>query len=198
MNRLPEQWLSRPILSSAGFFGLVLTFALYANSYLSMNADLQNQFLTKSRLLEGLNRQTAANPDAPKEGGKNSRAEAISAATGTLAASEIQNTMVDLIEQAGGVLHSIQAQVTTDDGGEGLKRLKTQVIFDASNEALQKVLFKLETAKPYSFIDSLVVQPSQSVGSAQPGWEILRITLDASSYWRVEGRPDEPPTAAIR
>jgi hypothetical protein len=49
---------------------------------------------------------------------------------------------------------------------------------------LQKILFGIETAKPYVFIDSLVVQPTPSSASANQAWETLRISLTASSYWR--------------
>ena len=193
------QWMRPPILASAAFLGLLLLLAICASSYRAASLNLQQQFEAKSRVLAALERQGVLNREPLKENADGVRSEAISAPTGTLAASEIQTGMVDLIEQAGGILHSIQAQVTSDTNEDGLRRLKTQVIFDASNEALQKVLFKLETAKPYNFVDSLIVQPTQSAGSAKPAWETLRITLDASSYWHGDGKPaDDPRPSVVR
>jgi general secretion pathway protein M len=192
------EWKRPPILASAAFVGVGLVLAICAASYRSAIVDLQHQFETKSRILAGLERQSALSPEAAgNEGKADSLSEAISAPTGTLAASEIQTNMVNLIEQAGGILHSVQAQVTSDSGGDGLRRLKAQVIFDASNEALQKVLYRLETGKPYSFVDSLIVQPTQSAGSAKLSWDALRVTLDASNYWRGNGKPEEDSQTAV-
>lgn len=195
-----SSWMSRPVLATAAFVGMLMVLVVGLGSYWAENAALQQQFETKSRLLTALERQSRRSIDAVKEvGGIDSRSEAITATSGTLAASEAQTNMVGLIEDTGGILHSIQAQLTTDVSGDGLRRLKTQVTFDASNEALQKVLFKVETGKPFSFIDSLIVQPTQSAGSAQTTWQTLRVTLEASSYWRGDGRPSEDPVPpAIR
>jgi general secretion pathway protein M len=193
------QWMQPPILASAAFIGLLLLFFICAGSYWAASVNLQQQFETKSRLLAGLERQSALDAGPSNIRTRSNQSEAVSAPTGTLAAGEVQTGMVNLVEQAGGILHSVQAQVTSDTSEDGLRRLKTQVIFDASNEALQKVLFNLETGKPYSFVDSLIVQPTQAAGSARPAWETLRVTLDASSYWREDGKSvADPRTAAVR
>jgi general secretion pathway protein M len=195
-----SKWMRPPVLSVAGFVSLVLVLAFWANSYRATSVTLQQQFETKSRLLAGLERQSVLNPaGAAKELGIEVRSDAIAARTGTLAASELQTNLVQIIEEAGGVLHSIQAQVSDEAGGDGLRRLKAQVTFDGSNEALQGVLFKLETGKPYSFVDSLVVQPTQAAGSAKSAWETLRVSLEVSSYWRGDGKAaNEMPAPAVR
>ena len=65
-----------------------------------------------------------------------------------------------------------------------MRRLNAQITFDGSIGALQRVLFDLETAKPYVFIDSLNVQPTSAAARGPELGETLRVTLAASSYWK--------------
>jgi len=172
----------------AAFFGLLLVVIFLVTRFLLANGNLQAEFDTKSRILssleqrDSLSRLTNANLDGPTM-----QEAAISAVSETIAASELHKILLDSLEEAGGSVHSIQAEATTDTTGDGLRRLTAQATFDSSMDSLQRILFKLETARPYVFIDSLVVQPSSSSTAGTQPWEVLRATLVTSSYWRSLG-----------
>jgi len=191
----------RALVAVAAFVGLALALILWVAVYLVATHDLQAEFEIKTRTLDVLRRQTlpklpgnasAVQPDA--------RAAVISAPTETVAASELHKAILVSLERAGGAVHSIQAEATTDVIGDGLRRLNAQLTFDGSIDALQKVLFDLETAVPYIFVDSLLVQPAATATSGTQGGETLRVTLVTSSYWKsfetgADGRDaGRPPT----
>ena len=169
----------------AAFFGLLLAVLLWSVTFVKANADLQRQFDAKSRVLDSLRGQ--ALPNATVDGkalALTPQSTVISAPTETIAASELHKSILRSLEQAGGAVHSIQAEATTDSTGDGLRRLNAQINFDGSIETLQKVLFDLETALPFVFVDSIVIQiaPTSTLG-AKAG-QSLRVTLVASSYWK--------------
>ena len=173
------------VLSVAVLLGLVLGLVIWSVAYLVEMDDLQAEYDVKSQSLDALKRQTM--PKLP--GGGNisrspARAEIIAAPTETIAASELQKAVLALLERAGGVVHIIQAEATSDVTGEGLRRLNTQITFDGSMDTLQKVLFDLETAIPFIFVESVLVQPTATAAPGAKIGETLRVTLVASSYWK--------------
>jgi len=173
------------LTAAAGFFGLLLVVALWSAMYLVLARNLQHDFEVKSKTLDDLRRQTLSSFSASGRTTQSAATEgAISAPTGTIAASELHKTVLASLEQSGGAVHSIQAEATTEVFGEGLRRLNAQITFDGSIDALQKILFDLETAKPFIFIDSLHVQPTATGARAAELGDILRVTLVASSYWK--------------
>jgi general secretion pathway protein M len=185
MSSIQASFSRQAVLSVAVFVVLVLGMVIWSATYLVEMRDLQSEYDVKSQSLAALKRQTA--PKLP--GGGNvaqlpTRAAVISAPTETIAASELQKAVLTLLERAGGVVHTIQAEATSDVTGEGLRRLNTQIAFDSSIEALQKVLFELETAIPYVFVDSLLIQPTATAAPGAKVGETLRVTLVASSYWK--------------
>ena len=152
MNSIQASFSRQAGLSVAVFVALVIGVVIWSVAYLVEIRDLQAEFDVKSQSLDALKLQTAPN----LRGGGNvaqlpARAAVISAPTETVAASELQKAVLALLERAGGVVHTIQAEATSDVTGEGLRRLNTQIAFDSSMEALQKVLFELETAIPIRF-----------------------------------------------
>jgi general secretion pathway protein M len=185
MSTIQASLTRQAVLSVAVLVTLVLGMVIWSVTYLVEMRDWQSEYDVKSQSLDSLKRQTA--PKLPG-GGNVSKLPAhgavISAPTETIAASELQKAVLALLERAGGVVHTIQAEATSDVTGEGLRRLNTQIAFDSSMEALQKVLFELETAIPFVFVDSLLVQPTATAAPGAKAGETLRVTLVASSYWK--------------
>jgi hypothetical protein len=173
------------LVAVAVFVGLALAVILWGAVYLVATRNLQTEFETKSQTLNLLKRQTQPRLSSGGNGVQPAASAAvISAPTETVAASELHKAILAALERAGGSIHSIQAEATTDVAGEGLRRLNAQITFDGSNATLQKVLFDLETAIPFIFIDSLLVQPTATAGPATRPGEALRVTMVASSYWK--------------
>ena len=185
MSTIPASFSRQAVLSVVVFAALVFAMVVWSVAYLVEMRDLQAEFNVKTESLDALERQTV--PKVP--GGGNvlqlpARAAVIAAPTETVAASELQKAVLALLEHAGGVVHTIQAEATSDVTGEGLRRLNTQITFDGSMDALQKVLFDLETAIPFVFVDSVLVQPTATAAPGAKVGETLRVTLVASSYWK--------------
>jgi hypothetical protein len=165
----------------AAFFGLVLAIVLWSATFLHFNRDLQAEFDAKSNEFDALKIQS---PGAAADGNQPAaRYTAISAPTETVAASELHKNILLALEQAGGTVREIQAEATTDVVGDGLRRLNAQAMFDSSIDSLQKILFKLETAVPFIFIDSINVQLAQTARPGDRSEQMLRVTLVSSSYW---------------
>jgi general secretion pathway protein M len=184
MNAVPGTSSHQVLAAVAGFFGLLLVVVLWSAAYLVVVRDLQHEFEVKSQTLATLKRQTQSRFSASGSLLQPAMEGVISAPTGTIAASELHKSVLALLEKAGGAVHSIQAEATAEAFGEGLRRLNAQITFDGSIEALQRLLFDLETAKPYVFIDSLNVQPTSTAARGPELGETLRVTLAASSYWK--------------
>jgi hypothetical protein len=185
MNVAPPTFSRQALAAVASFFAMLLVVALWSAMYLVLARDLQHDFEVKSKTLVTLRRQTLS---TFSENGKTVQSAAregvISARTGTIAASQLHKVVLGSLEQAGGVVHSIQAEATTEVFGEGMRRLNAQITFDGSIGALQRILFDLETAKPFIFIDALHVQPATTAARGTELDDMLRVTLVASSYWK--------------
>jgi general secretion pathway protein M len=176
---------SRQALAAVAVFAAILfAVILWGAAYLVTMRDLQAEFATKSQILDVLKRQTQQRlAGRSRQTQPITRDGVISAPTETVAASELDKAIIRALESAGGVIRSIQAEATSDVTSDGLRRLNAQVTFDGSIDALQKVLFEVETAVPFIFVDSLLVQPTTSESSAKAG-EALRVNLAASSFWK--------------
>jgi Type II secretion system (T2SS), protein M subtype b len=174
----------RTIGAVAAFLGLLLLTIFLGVGYLITNRDLQDEFETKTRMLETLTlraRQTVSAGGNPAQ--VTTESAVIAGSTETVAASELQRSILTAVQDSGGSVHSIQAEVTTDKVDDGLRRLSAQTTFDSSLVSLQKALFGLETKIPFIFIESISVQPAPiSVSGATT--ELLRVTIVASSYWK--------------
>jgi len=188
ITTLPRQSL----ISVAAFLGILLATIAWGVNSMLVNNDLQSQFELKSQLMDRLRAQSGV---ASRNGGSARFLMSdmvISAPTDTLAASELHKKVLEFLDGAGGSVHSIQAEVTNEVVDDGLRRLTVQTTFDSSTGALQKVLFELETAVPFIFVDSMVVQPTTASAAGTNVGDRLRITLVVSSYWKALAATTKP------
>lgn len=101
----------------------------------------------------------------------------------SLAASEVQDVAKNLIEGNGGRLSALQISEHKDDGR--FRQVGVNVQIAASVPAFRKILYAIESAKPYLFTDKLVVRSNvHAAYRAVPGPEpeILFITMDVSGF----------------
>jgi hypothetical protein len=105
-----------------------------------------------------------------------------------LAANELQQRVVGLIENAGGTLITvgIDPPVTADD--ESGRRVVVQAVAELSNNSLQELLYRLESAAPFVFVENLLVNRLAARGSADAeDRQIsprLSVDLRAAGYFR--------------
>jgi general secretion pathway protein M len=149
--------------------------------------ELQASYDVKSEMLDALKRRGSTHLGTSTPGSANLDAASIAASSETVAASTLQRHLLDRLENAGGLVLSIQAEPKRETISPGLQRLGAQLAFDASQAALQRFLFDLETGLPFVFVDSLAVQPAAAAQGARAG-DRLRVTLYVSSYWKA-GEP---------
>ncbi|MBK1644991.1 general secretion pathway protein GspM [Thiocapsa imhoffii] len=81
-----------------------------------------------------------------------------SAPTAALAGAELQRTVQDIVTAANGRLISTQVLPSQPDENPPRVRLRTQI--QASTETLLDVLYDLEQARPFLFVDQLSVRSS--------------------------------------
>jgi general secretion pathway protein M len=147
----------------------------------SINGSLQVEIEAKSQLLEGMQRRGGSE----KRGADAAQFAVISAPSETVAASRLQQFLLDRLEQAGGSVQRVQAETGRDAKSGGMRRVTAEIVFDASNDALQHLLFDLETGTPFVFVDALSTKPASASETAKMGInsELLRSSLIVSSYW---------------
>ena len=169
-------------IAVAAFLGVLIGTIVW--SIMLDDRDLQSQFELKGQVMDRLRAQTGVTSRSDGPARFLATDMVIAAPTDTLAASDLQKKVLEFLEKAGGSVHSIQAEITHEVAEDGLRRLNAQITFDSSAQTLQKVLFSLETAVPFIFVDSLNVQPMPASASSTNVGARIRVTLVASSYWK--------------
>jgi hypothetical protein len=105
-----------------------------------------------------------------------------------IAANELQQRVVGLIEAAGGTLVTVGADppITADD--ESGRRVVVQTVAELTNDGLQQVLYQLEAAAPFVFVENLLVNRAVPRGSGEaeeaPTSPRLAVDLRAAGYFR--------------
>jgi general secretion pathway protein M len=168
-------------ISVALYAAIAFLVLFWAVMFSSINGSLEAEIEAKSQLLEGMQRRGGSE----KRGVGAMQFAVISAPSETVAASTLQQYLLDRLEQAGGSVQRVQAATGRDAKSEGMRRVTAEIEFDASIEALQHLLFDLETGTPFVFVDTLSTKPASPSGTAKPGTnpEVLRSNLTVSSYW---------------
>lgn len=75
-----------------------------------------------------------------------------------LAANALQKQVVGVIEETGGRLTTVSVDPPITGDEELARRVSVQVTAELTNEALQKVLYELESAVPFIFVDSFTAR----------------------------------------
>lgn len=89
----------------------------------------------------------------------------LSGKTANLAAAELQNRLKQMVEGAGGTLVSSQLLPTQDQ--EGSQVVSVSLRLNSTTEALFDILYKIESARPLLFVDTLSVR-EQKRRTARP------------------------------
>jgi hypothetical protein len=189
MNGIPEKYHATAAVSLVLLFIIVLVSAT-AFTW-SMISARQSEIEARQTQLEALKRR-AAQP-APASGSQARTVEPFFAQGFALAANELQQRVVGLIENAGGTLVTvgIDPQVTADD--ETGRRVVVQAVAELSNDSLQEVLYQLEAEAPFVFVENLQVSRvvARGPGDAEttPTSPRLSVDLRAAGYFRRAAPP---------
>lgn len=169
------------LLASGLFVGCLLFALIWGASFSLWNLQLESEFDAKADVLARLKREGPSREGAVKK--LDAKLVAVSAPTETIAASSLQQYILNKLEAVGESVHSIQSEPSRDER-DGLQRLNAQLAFESSINSLQQFLFELETGTPFLFVDGLNIQPVTTAAGtgARPG-DRLRISLAVSGYW---------------
>lgn len=111
-----------------------------------------------------------------------------------LSANALQKRVVALIESSGGKLVSVGVDPPVTGDADLARRVTVQVSAELSNDALQKVLYSLESVPPYVFVENLSASVSDhTIGEKkqpQPAAAVapnLVVTMSVVGYRRKAG-----------
>lgn len=105
--------------------------------------------------------------------------------TVTVAGAALQQRVVAAVKDAGGNVLSSQVDLQGSQAKQGYISLSANC--EIRQDALQQLLYDLESGMPFLFIDQLVVQMPQSSGGAGVETEAarMRVQIDVSGQWQV-------------
>jgi general secretion pathway protein M len=105
----------------------------------------------------------------------------LDAATPGLAAADLEAHVARLADR-NAALVSFGTQASAGQEAAGVVRIEASL--DISLNALQGLLYQLESGTPYVFVDSLTVRAATTVAAAAAENQALRVTLTLHALWR--------------
>jgi hypothetical protein len=185
MKALPEKYHATAAVSVVLIFVIVVISSLLFTW--GIISATQSEVDARQAQLEALQRR-AALPSAPANTEKGNGVEPFFGDSFGLAANDLQQRVVSLIESAGGTLTTVgvDPQVTADD--ESGRRVVVQAVAELTNGGLQELLYQLEAEAPLVFIDNLTVNRVTQRGAGETE-EVktsprLSVDLRAAGYFK--------------
>lgn len=115
----------------------------------------------------------------------------------TLAAAALQERVGAVIDAAGGELHSTQilpAQVADED--LAIRRAGLRLQFAVGIEGLEEILYQLETAEPYLFVDELSIREQRIRRRRNEPAQETRLDVGLEVYGFVRAAGSGPTSAS--
>ncbi len=102
----------------------------------------------------------------------------------SVAGAALQERVSAAVQAAGGNVLSSQVDLQGSETKQGFVTLS--VSCEISEEALQQLIYDLESGMPFLFIDQLVVQAPQTRGGVAKGSaaDQMRLQIDVSGQWQ--------------
>jgi general secretion pathway protein M len=169
------------LLAAAGMSALALIAMLDRLQTSQIERD------AKAEMAERLVRNRPSRPlAAAKESGGQPGDLLVVAGSETLAAAAVDRLVRGSVLKASATVLSSRASVDRD-GDKAMRRIAVEAVVEGGMDALQRLLFKLETGSPMIFVEELSLQPTMVSGdrSARDDGRILNATLALSAYWRA-------------
>jgi general secretion pathway protein M len=132
--------------------------------------------------LEAAHQRSGPKPAASEEAGAAPDTAFLNAPTSGLAGAQLEAYLSQLAQaQQASVSSSGVQQANHSDAPE---IVRVQAALDIRYDALQTLLYQLETGTPYVFVDSLTLQPPNSTSQSAAPESIMKVTLNLHSLWR--------------
>lgn len=185
MKPFLEKYHAAAAVSAVLLFVVVLLFGMLFTW--GMIEAKQSEIEARQTLLQALQRRATQTP--PPAGTQTQTVEPfLGDGSFAIAANELRQRLVGLIEAADGKLVTVGTDppVTADD--ESGRRVVVQAVAELSNDGLQQVLYELESAAPFVFVETLLVNRVVPRGSGEAEETqtspLLSVDLRAAGYFR--------------
>jgi len=169
-------------LSLAALLVLVLAAIAVPALFLKARSDAL-QDLTDARdmlaRLENAHQRTGSKPVTSEKTGTAPDAAFLNAPTSGLASAQLQAYLARLAQAQQANVVSSGAQQANH--AEAPENVRIQATLDIRYDALQTLLYQLETGTPYVFVDSLTLQPP---AQRQANDSFMKVTLNLRALWR--------------
>jgi general secretion pathway protein M len=173
-----EQLLSTGVLA-----GSLLVCIIAITVSFQMRSDAAQDLADRGELLSRVEARAKASSDARARSGAVAPAAAfLDAPTQGLAGAQLQAHLEQMatIHHAVLISSSIEAAKREDPPDS----IRLQATVDLNLQALQTLLYQLESGTPYVFVDSLAVQVSGATSQRAAEDPLLRISFGLRAVWR--------------
>lgn len=145
---------------------------------LADTAALRDRYLAFAAAGAAITGWTKTLPDDGDDG-----AAYLQGASEALVSADLQNRVKTVVQGSGGVLNSTQILDPTIE--EGFRRVAVRVRMSGGSEALYKVLYVLETERPFLFVDNVDINARSMRAAGGQGETIeLMVSFDLFGYMR--------------
>jgi general secretion pathway protein M len=176
----------REVLLSVGVLGALLFVCANAIGFSwQARSDAVREFGMRSALLSQLEAHAANRNKVRLKSGAVAPASAFLAApTQGLAGAQLQAYLQHAADSHHATLISSGMEATKHD--DQPESIRLQATLDADLQSLQALLYQLESATPYVFVDSLNIQIPSANARRVVEDPLLRVTLGLRAVWRRE------------
>ena len=183
--------IGRPIgavLVLAVIFIVLLTAYWLAASSVSA---LQLNYTARQDLLDVLHRRGRNAVSAMKHARDSAQDPFLTAATETLAAATLDDKIRRIAADLHGAVASSHPEVDHDSQSAGNK-IEIKAVIDGKIDALQALLFRLETGAPAVFVEelSLEIKGGDTDGGVPAADPVLHMAATFVAYWHPSARPE--------
>jgi general secretion pathway protein M len=114
----------------------------------------------------------------------------LSAATETLAAAQLDDELRRVTDEEHGIVLSSHAEIDHDDQAPGNK-IEIKTVVESKIEAIQALLFRLETSAPMIFVEELdLEQKNEGIQGSLDTDPMLHANLTLAAYWHDPGQKE--------
>jgi len=179
-------------------FGAVLVLAIVSIGLLtaywlaaSSLSALQLNYNARQDLLDVLYRRRHNAVGAMKHARDRAQDPFLTAATETLAAASLDDKIRRIAANVSGTVASSHPEVDRDSQSAGNK-IEIKAVIDGKIDALQALLFRLETGAPAVFVEelSLETKSGDTDGGAPATDPALHMAATFVAYWHPQARPE--------
>ncbi len=171
------------ILPLTGFAAVLM--GLFIITWLAL-ASLANDYADYAAAADTLDRLEGRKPSSDTSSHASGMAGSpfLEGATVSVAGAALQERVSAAVQAAGGNVLSSQVDLQGSEAKQGFVTLS--VSCEISEEALQQLIYDLESGMPFLFIDQLVVQAPQTHGGVAKGSaaDQMRLQIDVSGQWQ--------------